>query len=77
MDERSEADVPAKLVRPDSFYSRSHAFRAWLEERGRPYAVMVPKTNAVPLGGREKKIERYVERLPKYAFSEVRPAPEE
>jgi SRSO17 transposase len=35
---------------------------------------MVPKTNAVPLGGRKKKIERYVERLPKDAFSEVRPA---
>jgi len=68
-----EADVPAKWVRSDSFYGRSHAFRAWLEERGRPYAVMVPKTNAVPLGGHKKKIERYFERLPKDAFSEVRP----
>ncbi len=45
-----EADVPARWVLADSFYGRSHAFRAWLEERGRPYAVMVPKTNAVPLG---------------------------
>src|SRR5688572_28652384 len=35
---------------------------------------MVPKTNAVPLGGRKNKIERYVQRLPKDAFSEVRPA---
>jgi len=35
--------------------------------------VMVPKTNAVPLGGR-KKIEQHVERLPEDAFSEVRPA---
>jgi SRSO17 transposase len=69
-----EADVPARWVLADSFYGRSHAFRAWLEERGRPYAVMVPKTNAVPLGGRKKKIERCVERLPKDAFSEVRPA---
>jgi SRSO17 transposase len=68
------ADVPARWVLADSFYGRSHAFRVWLEERGRPYAVMVPKTNAVPLGGRKKKIERYVERLPKDAFSEVRPA---
>ncbi len=68
-----EADVPARRwVVADSFYGRSHAFRAWLEERGRPYAVMVPKTNAVPLGGRKKKIERYVEWLPKDAFSEVR-----
>jgi SRSO17 transposase len=58
-----EADVPARWVVADSFYGRSHAFRVWLEERGRPYAVMVPKTNAVPLGGRKKKIERYVERL--------------
>jgi hypothetical protein len=35
---------------------------------------MVPKTNAVPLDGRKKKIERLVERLPEDAFSEVRPA---
>jgi SRSO17 transposase len=68
-----EAEVPARWVLADSFYGRSHAFRAWLEERGKPYAVMVPKTNAVPLGGRKKKIERYVEQLPKDAFSEVRP----
>jgi SRSO17 transposase len=39
-----EADVPARWVVADSFYGRSHAFRMWLEERGRPYAVMVPKT---------------------------------
>jgi hypothetical protein len=32
---------------------------------------MVPKTNAVPLGGRRKKIERLVEQLPEGAFSEV------
>jgi hypothetical protein len=51
-----EADVPARWVVADSFYGRSHAFRVWLEERGRPYAVMVPKTNAIPLGGRKKKI---------------------
>jgi SRSO17 transposase len=69
-----EADVAAKWVLADSFYGRSHAFRAWLEVRGKPYAVMVSKTTAVPLGGRKKKIERYVERLPKDAFSEVRPA---
>lgn len=69
-----EAEVPAGWVLADSFYGRSHAFRAWLEERGRPYAVMVPKTNAVPLGGRKKKIKRLVERLGEEAFSEVRPA---
>jgi SRSO17 transposase len=68
------AGVPARWVVADSFYGRSHAFRVWLEERGRPYAVMVPKTNAVPLKGRKKKIDRLVERLPEEAFSEVRPA---
>ena len=36
--------------------------------------LMVPKTNAVPLGGRKKKIERLLERLGEGAFSEVRPA---
>ena len=41
-----EAGVPAKWVVADSFYGRLHAFRKWLEERGRPYAVMVPKTAA-------------------------------
>jgi SRSO17 transposase len=68
------AGVPARWVAADSFYGRSHAFREWLEERGKPYAVMVPKTNAVPLGGRKKKIERHVERMPEDAFSEVWPA---
>ena len=72
-----EAGVPAKWVVADSFYGRLHTFREWLEERGKPYAVMVPKTNAVPLGGRKKKIERHVERLPEDAFSEVRPARDE
>src|SRR3712207_4465189 len=69
-----EAGVPAKWVVTDSFYGRSHEFREWLEEQGCPYAVMVPKTNAVPLGGRKKKIEQHVERLPKEAWSEVSPA---
>ena len=69
-----QAGVRSKWVLADSFYGRSHAFRAWLEKRGRAYAVMVPKTNAVPLGGRKKKIEKLVERLGEGAFSEVRPA---
>ena len=69
-----EAGVPARWVVADSFYGRLHSFRGWLEERGRPYAVMVPKTNAVPLGGRKKKVEQHVERLPEDSFSEVRPA---
>ena len=68
------AGVPARWVVADPFYGRLHSFRGWLEERGRPYAVMAPKTNAVPLGGRKKKIERHVGRLPEEAWSEVRPA---
>jgi len=68
------AGVPARWVVADSLYGRSHAFRVWLEERDRPYAVMVPKTNAVPLKGHKKKIDRLVERLPEEAFCEVRPA---
>jgi hypothetical protein len=69
-----EAGDPARWVLADSFYGRSHEFRRWLEEHGRAYAVMVPKTNAVPLGGRKKKIERLAERLPEDAYSEVLPA---
>ena len=69
-----EAGLRTRWVLADSFYGRSHAFRAWLEERGQSYAVMVPKTNSVPLGGRKKKIERLVERLGEEAFSEIRPA---
>jgi SRSO17 transposase len=68
-----EAGVPARWVLADSFYGRSHEFRAWLEKRGRTYAVMVPKTNAVPLGGRKKKLERLAERPPEDAWSEVLP----
>jgi len=59
-----EANVPASWVVADSFYGRSHGFRSWLEKRGCPYAVMVPKTNAVRYRGRRKKIERLVELLP-------------
>ena len=71
-----EADVPASWVVSDSFYGRSHGFRSWLEKRGRPYAVMVPKTNAVRYGGRRKKIERLVGRLPEDAWTSVAPAGE-
>jgi SRSO17 transposase len=66
-----EAQVPARWVVANSFYGRSGAFRGWLEERGQPYAVMIPRTNAVPLDGRKKKIERLVEQLPEDAYSEV------
>ncbi len=68
-----EGGVTARWVVADSFYGRSHEFREWLEKRGRAYAVMVPKTNAVDLGGRKKKIEQLAERLPEDAWSEVLP----
>ena len=59
--------IPARWVVADSFYGRLHYFREWLEERGRPYVVMVPKTNAVPLGGRKKKIEQHARTMAAYA----------
>ncbi len=68
-----EADVPASWVVADSFYGRSHDFRSWLEKRGCPYAVMVPKTNAVRYRGRRKKIEQLVERLPEDAWALATP----
>lgn len=74
LDRAFEAEVPARWVVADSFYGRSGAFRGWLEQRGQPYAVMMPKTNAIPLNGRKKKIEQLVEQLPEDAYSEVPPA---
>jgi len=68
-----EAEVPASWVVADSFYGRSHQFRSWLEKRGCPYAVMVPKTNAVRHRGRRKKIEQLAERLPEDAWALVTP----
>jgi SRSO17 transposase len=59
------------------FYGRSGDFRSWLEKRGCPYAVMVPKTNAVGYQERrKKKIERLVQRLPEDAWALVTPAGE-
>ena len=66
-----EADVPAKWVVADSFYGRSHTFRHWLEKRGRSYAVMVPKTNAVRYQGRRRKIDQLIECLPEEAWTLV------
>jgi SRSO17 transposase len=65
------AGVPARWVVADSFYGRSHGFRSWLERRGRPYVVMVPKTNAVRYQGRRKKIERLAELLPEEAWATI------
>jgi SRSO17 transposase len=57
------AGVPARWVVADAFYGRSHALRQWLEERGRPYALMIPKTTAVRYQGRRERAEQLGERL--------------
>lgn len=57
------AAVPAQWVLADSFYGRSGAFRHWLEEHDRAYAVMIPKTNAVQYQGRRIRVEQLAERL--------------
>jgi SRSO17 transposase len=57
------ADVPASWVVADAFYGRSHAFRRWLEECDRPYALMIPKTNAVWYRGRRERAEQLGARL--------------
>jgi SRSO17 transposase len=58
-----EAGVPARWVVADAFYGRSHELRRWLEERGRAYALMIPKTNAVRYQGRRELAEQVGERL--------------
>ena len=57
------ADVPARWVVADAFYGRSHALRRWLEEGGRSYALMIPKTNAVWYRGRRERAEQLGARL--------------
>ena len=58
------ADVPARWVVADSFYGRSRAFRRWLEEHERAYAVMIPRTNAIDYRGRRIRVEQVAEHLP-------------
>ena len=57
------ADVPARWVVADAFYGRSHELRQWLEEGGRAYALMIPKTNAVWYRGRRQRAEQLGERV--------------
>jgi SRSO17 transposase len=65
------ADVPARWVVGDSAYGRSHALRRWLEARGRPYALMVPKTNAVQYAGRRQTADKLAAQLPEAAWTPV------
>jgi SRSO17 transposase len=58
------AGVPARWVVADSFYGRSGPFRQWLEEREQPYAVMIPRTNAIDYRGRRIRVEQVAEQLP-------------
>ncbi len=59
-----DAGVPARWVVADSFYGRSGAFRRWLEERERAYAVMIPRTNAIDYQGRRIRVEQVAAQLP-------------
>jgi SRSO17 transposase len=58
-----DAAVPARWVVADAFYGRSHELRRWLEARERPYALMIPRTNAVQHQGRRERAEQLGERL--------------
>jgi SRSO17 transposase len=63
-----EAGAPAHWVVADSGYGRSHRFRQWLEKRGRAYAVMVPKTNAIHYCGGRERAEQLGARLAEEAW---------
>jgi SRSO17 transposase len=58
------ADVPARWVAGDAAYGRSHAFRRWLEARGRAYALSVPLTHAVHAEGRRQTVTKWAAELP-------------
>src|SRR5215210_5825677 len=62
------AGVPATWVTADSAYGRSHAFRHWLEEQGRAYALMVPNTHAARYEGRRQAAAKLAARLPDTAW---------
>jgi SRSO17 transposase len=65
------ADVPAGWITADSAYGRSHAFRRWLEEQGRAYALLVPNTHAVRYQGRRQTAAKRAARLPEDAWKSV------
>ncbi len=68
-----EAGVPAQWVVADSFYGRSHNLRRWLEQQGRAYVLMIPKTNAVRYQGRRVRVERLEQQLSDDAWVSVPP----
>lgn len=68
-----DAGVPAHWVVADSFYGRSHNLRRWLEQQGRAYALVIPKTNAVRYQGRRVRVERLEQQLSDDAWVSVPP----
>jgi SRSO17 transposase len=62
------AGVPARWVAGDAAYGRSHAFRRWLEDRGRAYALSVPWTHAVHRDGRRQTAAKWAAALPAAAW---------
>ena len=62
------AGVPARWVAGDAAYGRAHAFRRWLEEQGRAYALSVPLTHAVALEGRRQTAAKWAAGLPAAAW---------
>jgi SRSO17 transposase len=58
------ANVPAQWVAGGAAYGRSHAFRRWLEARGRAYALSVPLTHAVAVEGRRQTAAKWAAALP-------------
>ena len=66
-----DTGVPARWVVADSFYGRGHRLRHWLEQQGRAYALMIPKTNAVRYQGRRVRVERLGQQLPEDAWMSV------
>jgi SRSO17 transposase len=62
--------VPARWVAGDAAYGRSHAFRRWLEARGRAYALSVPLTHAVSIEGegRRQTVAKWAAGLPAAAW---------
>jgi SRSO17 transposase len=65
------AGAPAHWVVADAGYGRSHRFRQWLEKRGRGYAVMVPKTNAIHYCGGRERVEQLGARLAEDAWMSI------
>jgi SRSO17 transposase len=64
-------NAPAQWIVADSGYGRSGAFRRWLEKRGRAYAVMVPRTNAIHYCGGRERVEQLAARLTEEAWMPV------